>query len=48
MSLSPVNDEPKITRTAHAMLVPWGLFGRQIGLIRRLHEVPIPQRKAGL
>ena len=25
MSLSPVNDEPKITRTAHAMLVPWGM-----------------------
>jgi len=45
MSLSPVNDEPKITRTAHAMLVPWGLFARQIGLIRRLQEVPIPQRK---
>jgi len=45
MSLSPVNDEPRITRTAHAMLVPWGLFARQIGLIRRLEGVPIPQRK---
>ncbi|MBN1135513.1 MAG: hypothetical protein JXM73_02965 [Anaerolineae bacterium] len=45
MSLSPVHDEPKITRTAHAMLVPWGLFARQIGLIRRLEGVPIPQCK---
>jgi hypothetical protein len=45
MSLSPVNNEPKITRTAHAMLVPWGLFARQIGLVQRLEEVPIAQRK---
>jgi hypothetical protein len=45
MSLSPVNDEPKITRTAHAMLVPWGLFARRIGLVQRLEKVPIAQRK---
>jgi hypothetical protein len=45
MSLSPVNDEPKITRTTHAMLVPWGLYARQIGLVRRLEKVPIAQRK---
>lgn len=45
MSLSPVNEEPRITRTAHAMLVPWGLFARHIGLIERLEKVPIAQRK---
>ena len=45
MSLSPVDDEPRITRTAHAMLVPWGLFARQIGLVQRLEKVPIAQRK---
>jgi hypothetical protein len=45
MSLSPVDDEPKITRTAHAMLVPWGLFARQIGLVQRLEKVQIEQRK---
>jgi hypothetical protein len=45
MSLSPVGDEPKITRTSHAMLVPWGLFARHIGLVQRLEKVPIAQRK---
>lgn len=45
MSLSPVNDEPRITRTAHAMLVPWGLYARQIGLVQLLEKVPITQRK---
>jgi hypothetical protein len=45
MSLSPDNDEPKITRTTHAMLVPWGLYARQIGLVQRLGKVPIAQRK---
>jgi hypothetical protein len=44
MTVLPVGNEPKITRTAHAMLVPWGLFARQIGLVRRLEEVSIPQR----
>jgi len=38
-------DDPKVTRTAHAMLVPWGLFARHIGLIQGLDEIPIPQRK---
>jgi hypothetical protein len=45
MSLSPINDEPKVTRTAHAMLVPWGLFSCQIGLVQGLRKVPIVQRK---
>ena len=38
------NSERKVTRTAHAMLVPWGLFARDIGLIQGLEEIPIPQR----
>ena len=45
MSLLHSGDgDPKITRTAHAMLVPWGLFARHIGLIQGLEEIPIPQR----
>lgn len=35
---------PKVTRTAHAMLVPWGLYARQISLVQHLEQVPIPQR----
>lgn len=38
-------DDPKITRTAHAMLVPWGLFARHIDLIGELEGIPIPQRR---
>jgi len=45
VSQSQGNDEPKITRTAHAMLVPWGLYARQISLVQRLETVPIAQRK---
>lgn len=37
-------DAPRITRTAHAMLVPWGLFARQIGLVQALEQLPLPQR----
>ncbi|MFH1186161.1 MAG: hypothetical protein V1755_14150 [Chloroflexota bacterium] len=45
MSLLPVSDdEPKIRRTNHAMLVPWGMFARQIGLVQGLEKVSIPQR----
>jgi hypothetical protein len=46
MSLPPevTVGEPKVTRTAHAMLVPWGLFARQYKLIQALEEVSIPQR----
>jgi len=36
--------EPCVVRTAHAMLVPWGLFARRIGLVQALEEVPISQR----
>jgi hypothetical protein len=35
---------PTITPTEHAMLVVWGLFARQIGLIEKLQALPIPQR----
>jgi hypothetical protein len=38
------NDDRKIRRTAHAMLVPWGMFARHIGLIQGLEGIPIPQR----
>jgi hypothetical protein len=46
MSLPQSDDgDAKITRTAHAMLVPWGLFARHIGLIQGLAGIPIPQRR---
>jgi hypothetical protein len=35
-------DQPTLTQ--HAMLVPWGLFARQIGLVQRIQAVPIPQQ----
>jgi len=45
MSLPQSGDgNPKVTRTAHAMLVPWGLFARHIGLIQGLEGISIPQR----
>jgi hypothetical protein len=37
-------DEPKVARTAHAMLVPWGMFARRIGLVQALEQVPVSQR----
>jgi len=46
MDLQP-NDRTDGARgelTSHAMLVPWGLFAQQIGLIKGLREVPIAQR----
>ena len=38
-------DVPATTLTNHAMLVVWGHFARQIGLIDALKTIPIPQRK---
>jgi hypothetical protein len=35
---------PTITPTEHAMLVVWGLFARQIGLIEKLQALSLPQR----
>lgn len=37
--------EHAASRTAHAMLVVWGLFAQEIGLVQNLEGVPIPQRK---
>lgn len=37
-------NEPKVARTAHAMLVPWGIFARRIGLVQALEQVPVSQR----
>lgn len=31
--------------TSHAMLIPWGAFARQIGLVAALEQVPIEQRQ---
>jgi len=30
--------------TSHALLVPWGLFAQETGLIKGVQTVPIPQR----
>ncbi len=47
MSQSPTQnpDTPTETLTTHAMLVPWGLFAQQIGLVEGLGGVPISQRR---
>lgn len=44
MSLPSCGD-PEISRTAHALLIPWGVFARQIGLVQALEEAPVPQRQ---
>jgi len=46
MSLLPDSTEKQspLTRTVHAMLIPWGVFAQEIGLIKALEKVPIPQR----
>ena len=31
--------------TGHAVLVPWGMFAQQIGLVEALMHVPIPQKR---
>lgn len=36
---------PVSALTSHAMLIPWGLFARRLGLVEALERVPIPQRK---
>jgi hypothetical protein len=35
----------RVVRTAHAMLVIWGLFARLHKLVAELEEVPLPQRQ---
>jgi hypothetical protein len=41
-------EKPKVVTemlTSHAMLVPWGLYAQRIGLVEKLEEVPISQRR---
>lgn len=47
MNLSPETPagQLRVARTAHAMLVVWGLFARQRHLVRELEQVPLPQRQ---
>jgi hypothetical protein len=42
LSDDPQRAQPTLTH--HAMLVPWGLFAQQIGLVQRIQTVPIPQQ----
>ena len=35
---------PVATLTSHAMLVPWGMYAQDIGLVEALEGVPISQR----
>ena len=46
MSLLPdfTEEQSPAIRTAHAMLIPWGIFAQEIGLIKALEKIPIPQR----
>jgi hypothetical protein len=47
MSRVPIEKPSVLTEmlTSHAMLVPWGLYAQRIGLVKKLEEVPIPQRR---
>jgi hypothetical protein len=47
MSQLPVesSDASPAMLTSHAMLVPWGTFAQQIGLVAALEQVPIDQRQ---
>jgi len=40
---SLTSDESNLTQ--HAMLIVWGHFGRTIGLLEQLTQIPIPQKK---
>lgn len=40
--LSPTNDT--VQPTQHGLLVCWGEFARELGLVEQLHTVPIPQK----
>lgn len=42
--ISPPVAWPTITPTEHTMLVVWGLFARQIGLVEKLQALSLPQR----
>lgn len=47
MSQLPIKSSDASTEalTSHAMLIPWGMFAQQIGLMEALKQVPIPQRQ---
>lgn len=47
MNLSPETTvgNLRVVRTAHAMLVVWGLFARLHKLVSELEQVPLPQRQ---
>lgn len=44
MSQLPTETPTLPQLTNHAMLVPWGMFAEQIGLVEALMQVPIPQK----
>ena len=47
MSQLPImySDASPAMLTSHAMLIPWGVFAKQIGLVAALKQVPIDQRR---
>ena len=44
MSPLPTKSPSLPELTSHAMLVPWGMFAQQIGLVKALMRVPISQK----
>jgi hypothetical protein len=40
--LSPTTDSAQPTQ--HGLLVCWGEFARELGLVEQLHTVPIPSK----
>jgi hypothetical protein len=42
--LSRMAELPQGVYTQHALMVPWGEFAHEIGLIQKLSQVPIPQK----
>jgi hypothetical protein len=38
------NCSPRLDYTDHALLIAWGAFARQIGLLEALRAVPVPQK----
>lgn len=42
--LSGIGTSADCQLTSHAMLIPWGLFAQDVGLIKGIQTVPIPQR----
>ena len=38
------DERPQAVLTTHAMLVAWGAYAQQIGLVKRLNEVEMKQK----